>query len=132
LDQSRAASFNRMREDNRRCLQRMPHRCSSCSRTVARCQYRFADAWAWNRKRPSDYEVVRIHFENGEPKSIEPLISGFLIQQSDGTGPLRATVGSRDWRGRQSAEGDEQNGIIYRIHAERNCATVLAAGMVAA
>jgi glucose/arabinose dehydrogenase len=33
---------------------------------------------SWNREKPSGYEIVRIHFENGQPKSIEPFVTGFL------------------------------------------------------
>ncbi len=33
---------------------------------------------SWNRKPPSGYEVVRIHFKNGQPVSIEPFVTGFI------------------------------------------------------
>ena len=42
---------------------------------------------SWNRKPPSGYgrsEIVRIHFEAGEPKSIEPFVKGFLLDKGEG------------------------------------------------
>ena len=53
-------------------------------RTTLPAEYR-GDAFAtmhgsWNCKPPSGYEVVRIRFENGQPRSIEPFVSGFLLK----------------------------------------------------
>ena len=39
---------------------------------------------SWNRKPPSGYEIVRIYFEAGEPKSIEPFVKGFLLDKGEG------------------------------------------------
>src|SRR3954469_3438977 len=35
---------------------------------------------SWNRRPPSGYEVVRIHFENGKPARVEPFLTGFLTK----------------------------------------------------
>jgi glucose/arabinose dehydrogenase len=54
----------------------------------------------------------------GRPKSIEPFISGFLTQQSDGTwGRFARPFGLAIGGDGSLLLGDEQNGIIYRIHA---------------
>ena len=55
-------------------------------RTNLPAEYR-GDAFAtmhgsWNRNPPSGYEVVRIRFENGQPRSIEPFVSGFLLKEA--------------------------------------------------
>ncbi len=38
---------------------------------------------SWNRKPPSGYEVVRIHFKNGQPVSMEPFVTGFVTPQGE-------------------------------------------------
>jgi glucose/arabinose dehydrogenase len=71
---------------------------------------------SWNRKPPSGYEVVRIHFENGQPKSIQPFVSGFLVQQGDGKwGRFARPFGLAVAADGSLLLGDEQNGILYRI-----------------
>jgi glucose/arabinose dehydrogenase len=80
-----------------------------------------ADAFAtmhgsWNRKPPSGYEIVRIRFQDGKPTTIEPFVSGFLLDQGGGRWARFARpfglVVARDG---SMLMGDEQNGIIYRI-----------------
>ena len=57
------------------------------------------DGFSWNCKPPSGYEVVRIRFKDGEPVSIEPFVTGFLIEQPDGTGAgSRGRLGLRSRR----------------------------------
>jgi glucose/arabinose dehydrogenase len=59
---------------------------------------------------------VRIHFENGQPKAIEPFVSGFLTQESDGSwGRFARPFGLAVADDGSLLMGDEQNGIIYRI-----------------
>ena len=92
------------------------------NRSTLPAQYR-GDAFAtmhgsWNRKPPSGYEIVRVHFENGQPKSIEPFVSGFLMQHSNGTwGRFARPFGLAIAGDGSLLMGDEQNGIIYRIRA---------------
>ena len=89
-------------------------------RTSLPAEYR-GDAFAtmhgsWNRKPPSGYEVVRIRFENGQPRSIEPFVSGFLLKGSDGKwGRFARPFGLAVAADGSLLLGDEQNGVLYRI-----------------
>ena len=89
-------------------------------RTSLPVEYR-GDAFAtmhgsWNRSPPSGYEVVRIRFENGQPRSIEPFVSGFLLKGSDGKwGRFARPFGLAVAADGSLLLGDEQNGILYRI-----------------
>ena len=71
---------------------------------------------SWNRNPPSGYEVLRVHFEDGKPKSLEPFLTGFLTQSADGkygtsAGPFGVAVGNDG----SLFIGDDANGAIYRI-----------------
>jgi glucose/arabinose dehydrogenase len=49
---------------------------------------------SWNRNPPSGYEVVRVAFEDGKPQSVEPFITGFLVEDGkNGYGYLGRPVG---------------------------------------
>lgn len=68
---------------------------------------------SWNRKQPSGYEIVRVRFDEGQAKSIEPFVTGFL---SDG----RQTHFARPMGLAMAKDGallmaDDANGVIYRI-----------------
>jgi glucose/arabinose dehydrogenase len=72
---------------------------------------------SWNRNPPSGYEVVRIRFESGQLRSIEPFVSGFLLKGSDGkwdrfARPFGLAVAADG----SLLLGDEQNGVLYRIY----------------
>ena len=90
-------------------------------RTSLPPEYR-GDAFAtmhgsWNRNPPSGYEVVRIRFENGQPRSIEPFVSGFLLKGSDGKwGRFARPFGLAVAADGSLLLGDERNGVLYRIH----------------
>jgi Raf kinase inhibitor-like YbhB/YbcL family protein len=66
---------------------------------------------SWNRKPPSGYEVVRIHFRDGQPVSIEPFVTGFLTPQGE-HGRLVGNAISRDG---SLLFTDDRNGVIYRV-----------------
>lgn len=71
---------------------------------------------SWNRLPPSGYEVVRIHFENGKPISIDPFLTGFLIQEGDGKwAQFARPVGLAVAKDGALLMADDQNGVIYRI-----------------
>jgi Raf kinase inhibitor-like YbhB/YbcL family protein len=66
---------------------------------------------SWNRKPASGYEVVRIHFQNGTPSSIEPFVSGFVSADGESGRPCGNAV---------AADGallftDDRNGVLYRV-----------------
>ena len=71
---------------------------------------------SWNRRPPSGYEVVRIHFEGGRPVSITPVVSGFMWK----TGPEAWSRFARPFGLARLPDGsllmgEDQNGVIYRI-----------------
>jgi Raf kinase inhibitor-like YbhB/YbcL family protein len=66
---------------------------------------------SWNRKPASGYEVVRIHFRDGAPESIEPFVTGFVTARGESGRPCGNAV---------AADGallftDDRNGVLYRV-----------------
>ncbi len=68
---------------------------------------------SWNRNPASGYEIVRIHFENGQPKAIEPFLSGFL--SDGGKTHFARPVGLAVAKDGSLLMADDANGMIYRI-----------------
>jgi len=66
---------------------------------------------SWNRKPPAGYEVVRIRFQNGQPKSIEPFVSGFVTDQGE-YGRLCGNAIAADG---SLLFSDDRNGVLYRV-----------------
>lgn len=73
---------------------------------------------SWNRKPPSGYEVVRIRFDDkGQPESITPFLTGFLVEQGDDNWGQFARLAGLAFAPDGSAMylSDDKNGVIYRI-----------------
>nr|WP_314093732.1 YbhB/YbcL family Raf kinase inhibitor-like protein [uncultured Shinella sp.] len=68
---------------------------------------------SWNRNPASGYEIVRIHFENGAPKSIEPFLTGFLTD--GGKTHFARPVGLAVAKDGSLLMADDANGVIYRV-----------------
>lgn len=68
---------------------------------------------SWNRNPASGYEVVRVRFENGQPKSIEPFLTGFLTD--GGKAHFARPVGLAVAKDGSLLMADDANGVIYRI-----------------
>lgn len=68
---------------------------------------------SWNRSEATGYEVVRLHFENGQPVSFESFVSGFLIE--DGTAHFARLAGIAIAPDGSLLVSDDTNGVIYRI-----------------
>jgi Raf kinase inhibitor-like YbhB/YbcL family protein len=68
---------------------------------------------SWNRNPASGYEIVRIHFENGQPKSIEPFLTGFL--SDGGKTHFARPVGLAVAKDGSLLMADDTNGVIYRV-----------------
>ena len=66
---------------------------------------------SWNRKPPSGYEVVRIHFRDGVAVSFEPFITGFVSAEGESGRPFGNAV-ARDG---SLLFTDDRNGVIYRV-----------------
>lgn len=68
---------------------------------------------SWNRSTASGYEIVRIRFEAGQPKSIEPFVTGFLTD--GGNTHIARPVGLAVAKDGALLMADDANGVIYRI-----------------
>jgi Raf kinase inhibitor-like YbhB/YbcL family protein len=68
---------------------------------------------SWNRARASGYEIVRIHFVNGQPQSFQPFVSGFLTD--NGTTHIARPMGLAVARDGSLLMADDANGGIFRI-----------------
>ncbi len=68
---------------------------------------------SWNRSKASGYEIVRIHFADGKPKSIEPFVTGFLTD--GGKTHISRPVGLAVAKDGALLMADDANGVIYRI-----------------
>jgi len=80
-------------------------------------QYR-GDAFAtmrgsWNRNPASGYEIVRVRFENGQPRGIEPFVTGFLTD--GGKTHIARPVGLAFAKDGSLLMADDANGVIYRV-----------------
>lgn len=76
---------------------------------------------SWNRRPPSGYEVVRVDFEDGQPRAMEPFATGFLTEEAGPEGPsfgfLGRLVGLAETPEGDLLLGDDTLGILYRIRA---------------
>lgn len=68
---------------------------------------------SWNRKTASGYEIVRVHFENGQAKAIQPFVSGFLTD--NGRTHIARPVGLAVAKDGALLMADDANGVIYRV-----------------
>ncbi|WP_276499636.1 PQQ-dependent sugar dehydrogenase [Pontibacter litorisediminis] len=68
---------------------------------------------SWNRKEPAGYKVIRVRFENGQPKSMEDFVTGFLINNNQAQ--FGRVVGLAQHTDGSLLISDDENGIIYRV-----------------
>jgi len=68
---------------------------------------------SWNREPASGYEIVRVHFDGGQPRSIEPFVSGFL--SDGGQTHFARPMGLAVARDGSLLMADDANGVLYRI-----------------
>ena len=68
---------------------------------------------SWNRKVASGYEIVRVHFKNGQATSIEPFVTGFLTD--GGRTHIARPVGLAMAKDGALLMADDANGVIYRV-----------------
>jgi glucose/arabinose dehydrogenase len=68
---------------------------------------------SWNRKTASGYEIVRVHFEHGQARSIQPFVSGFLTD--NGRTHIARPVGLAVARNGSLLMADDAHGVIYRV-----------------
>lgn len=72
---------------------------------------------SWNRSEPVGYKVVRVRFENGQPKRIEDFVTGFLVD--GGKAHFGRPVGLAQHRDGSILFADDDNGVIYRVARSR-------------
>lgn len=74
---------------------------------------------SWNRVPPSGYEVVRIRFDaNGQPKTVEPFMSGFLVKggaPGGKDGQFARLAGAAVARDGALLVADDNSNTIYRV-----------------
>lgn len=68
---------------------------------------------SWNRAKASGYEIVRVRFKDGEAKSIEPFVTGFL--SDGGRTHFARPVGLVMAKDGALLMADDANGVIYRV-----------------
>jgi Raf kinase inhibitor-like YbhB/YbcL family protein len=68
---------------------------------------------SWNRAKASGYEIVRIHFVNGQPQSFQPFVYGFLTD--NGTTHIARPMGLAVARDGSLLMADDANGGIFRV-----------------
>lgn len=73
---------------------------------------------SWNRETPSGYELIRVDFENGQPKSIEPFLTGFLVEEEGKWRHLGRLAGVAAGPDGSLYLADDNGGVIYRISRE--------------
>jgi len=71
---------------------------------------------SWNRNPAAGYEIVRIRFQGGEARSIEPFVTGFL--SDGGKTHFARPMGLAMARDGALLMADDANGVIYRIAYE--------------
>ena len=70
---------------------------------------------SWNRQPPSGYEVVRVRFERGEPKAVEPFLKGFLQDATGKPTQFGRPCGLAEMPDGSLLIGDDEHGAIYRL-----------------
>jgi len=68
---------------------------------------------SWNRAPASGYEIVRVRFQDGQARSVEPFVTGFL--SDGGKTHIARPVGLAMAKDGALLMADDANGVIYRI-----------------
>jgi glucose/arabinose dehydrogenase len=66
---------------------------------------------SWNRRQPSGYKVVRVHFDHGQPVSSSDFITGWLTPGGAWGRPVDVTSGPDG----ALYVSDDRAGLVYRI-----------------
>lgn len=71
---------------------------------------------SWNRDEPSGYEITRVNFDaQNRPTAIEPFITGFVYQDTDGWKQFGRVAGVAVYTDGSLLFTDDQSGVIYRV-----------------
>lgn len=80
---------------------------------------------SWNRKKAAGYEIVRVRFQDGQAKAIEPFVTGFLTD--GGRTHIARPVGLAMAKDGALLMADDANGVIYRVAYTGNAARATSA-----
>ncbi|WP_375448082.1 PQQ-dependent sugar dehydrogenase [uncultured Fibrella sp.] len=72
---------------------------------------------SWNRTKPSGYNVVRVHFENGKPTRIDDFVTGFLVDNNQSQ--FGRPVGIITLPDGSLLFSEDNNGVIYRVSRQK-------------
>lgn len=72
---------------------------------------------SWNRTKPSGYNVVRVHFENGKPTRIDDFVTGFLVDNNQSQ--FGRPVGITTLPDGSLLFSEDNNGVIYRVSRQK-------------
>ncbi|ARK09330.1 PQQ-dependent sugar dehydrogenase [Fibrella sp. ES10-3-2-2] len=72
---------------------------------------------SWNRSKPSGYNVVRVHFENGVPTRIDDFVTGFLVDNN--RSQFGRPVGIATLPDGSLLFSEDNNGVIYRVSRQQ-------------
>jgi Raf kinase inhibitor-like YbhB/YbcL family protein len=81
---------------------------------------------SWNRRPPSGYEVVRIHFRDGQPVQMTPFLTGFLTSSGGHPAFFGRPVGVAVAKDGALLVSDDTNGIVYRVAYQGSTRTTAA------
>lgn len=71
---------------------------------------------SWNARPPVGYEVARVRFRNGQPVSVEPFLTGFLVREgADRWGQFGRPAGIAMTPDGALLFSDDTGGVIYRV-----------------
>jgi Raf kinase inhibitor-like YbhB/YbcL family protein len=68
---------------------------------------------SWNRQKAAGYEIVRVHFANGQPNAFEKFVTGFLTD--GGKTHIARPMGLAVAKDGSLLMADDANGVIYRV-----------------
>lgn len=71
---------------------------------------------SWNRRTPSGYKVVRLHFEGGKPVRFDDFLTGFLVDNN--RSHFARLVGVAVHPDGSLLVSDDTNGVVYRVAAQ--------------
>jgi Raf kinase inhibitor-like YbhB/YbcL family protein len=80
-----------------------------------------------NRRPPSGYEVVRVHFRSGQPVQIAPFLTGFLTTSGGHPAFFGRPMGVAIAKDGALLVSDDTNGVIYRVAYRGTSRTTTAA-----
>ncbi|MFD1143142.1 PQQ-dependent sugar dehydrogenase [Larkinella insperata] len=68
---------------------------------------------SWNRAKPSGYKIVRVRFEQGQPKQIEDFVTGFLTDNQ--RGQFARVCGLAQMPDGSLLVAEDATGVVYQV-----------------